>query len=432
MLKKDAFHVDLKSATLISGNSEKFLDLKDYILSISVVEDIFSPYVHCELNIFDYNYITTKFPLIGEEYFSLVFSSDGQEETKYDFLIYRNSLGGFNDTNKMQYYTLYGTTLPYAIDGAIRVSKSFNNQSYAEIVSNLFNDYFKKTIKVEPTKGVQRFIAPGVSPFTAIDLCKKRSISVKEPYTPYVFFENQKGYNYVSVNALFNTSIRSPSSKILHYYVNTLNAGDDQERSLSPMSLNVVGPNALNDVLTFDIIDKYNTVDKMRNNVFYSSARFFDITTKSFSVKEFDLNKKKETFLLGNGGEFNTPRFVQALSKGFSASGPFTVVSTARAFDQSSVDFYPEAMASMNAYKELMLQERVSINIYGDSTMKAGDSFKFGAVLPTGKLDPTVSGNYLIISLKHIITIDSQPRHITAIECIRGNYIDDIGDISAR
>lgn len=434
MIKTDSFHVNLESVILASRDGSKTLNLKDYIYSISIVEDVFSPFIHCEINVFDYNYISTKFPLIGEEFLSITFSADKQQTT-FNFLVYRNSFGGFNDTNKMQYYTLFGTTLPYALDGAIKVSKSFSNLSYGEIVNNLFNSYFsnsQKIIKVEPTKGIHKFIVPGISPFSAISLCKKRSVSVKEPYTPFLFFENQEGYNFVSVNTLFGNSLQLPGAQIRHAFVNNLPGQDEKERSLSPLSTNVVAENTINDVLSFDVVDKYNTVDKLRHNVFYSSVRFFDLTTKALNTKEFKLSDSKNKFFLGNGGEFNTPFLTDELSRGFSISGPLTVVDTGRVFDQSSVDFYPDALASMNAYKELMLQERVTINIYGDNTIKAGDVFNFVAVLPTGKLDPTVAGNYLIISLKHLITIDSQARYIQALECVKGNYIDDIGGLSAR
>jgi hypothetical protein len=429
---QDPYYVEVDNAVLTSSDGSKNVDLKDYLISISIVEDIYSHFIHCELNIYDYESLSTSFPLLGEEYFRITFYTDKQEQTTYDFLMYKNIAGGFSDTNKMQYYTLVGVSLDKVIDSGLSISKSYSNLSYAGIVDKIFNDYFSKLNKrifIEPTKGIQKFIVPGISPFQAVELCKKRSIPVKEPYSPYLFFQNQNGFFYTTFDGLYKSAAASDSTKILHSFVQKLPRSDIEERSVSPLDNLTLGDNSINDVISFDVVEKYNTIDKIKNNAFYGTTRYFDVTTKSFSVKEFNVNKYKNNYKLGNnGGEFNTGPFINNFLNAKSA-GPLIPVNSARVFDGSTVDYFPDAYSSMQAYLELIIQERVNVNIYGDNKIKAGDSFNLGAILPNGKLDPTVGGSYLISTVKHLITFDTQPRYINSLECIRGNFMMPIGDI---
>lgn len=430
---QDPYYVEVVNATLISGDGQKNVNLKDYMLSISIVEDLFTPYIHCEINIFDHTSLATNFPLVGEEFFNITFYTDKEQQTTYNFLIYKNISGGFSETNKMQYYTLVGVSVDRIIDSGINFSKSFNGLSYAGIVDSIFNDYFSslnKKIFIEPTKGVQKFIVPGISPFSAINLCRRRSVPVREPYSPYIFFQNQEGFNYVSLETLYRNALAKPESRILHSYVQKLPKANVEERSVSPLDNLTMGDNSINDVISFDVVEKYNTLDKVKNNVYSGTVSYFDITTKSFSLgKEHNINKNKNNFALGNSkGEFNTSSFIQKFLLG-KTSGPVIPVDSARVFDGSTIDYLPDAYGSIKAYLELMIQERLFINIYGNNQIKAGDRFNFGAVLPNGALDPTTGGSYLISSLKHIITFETQPRYIIAMECIRGNFMLPIGEI---
>lgn len=418
---QDQTFVNLDSVMLVSGDGAKVLDIKNYVISISIAEDIFSPFITCEVNVVDFNQIAFNFPLVGEEFLVVNFWVDQEKPSSFTFNLYKNGGGGVSENNKFEVYTLYGITPEKLIDGTIRVSQSFRG-SYSEIAQRIFEENFSKfgkELTVEPSKGSHLYVSPNITPLTVIDLCRKRALSVKEPFTPYLFFQNQKGYYFTSIHNLFKDSTNRNRGNREHVY--GLNLKEDGFRTSHLSSYKVDG-NRYNDVGAFGVVDKYNTLDKLTRNVFRATSKSFDLTTKAFIQKEYKLDSKGNNYFLGNNnGLPNSESFIRRFD-GKGNAGPFIVTDVAREYDGSSTDFYPEYAASLNSYKELITQERLNISIYGDNTIMAGDAFNFTSFLPDGKVDPFVSGNYLVSSLKHVITIDSQTNYILALECLRGDF----------
>lgn len=426
---KDATHVSIDNVYLTSSDGTRVYNIRDYIFSLSIVEDIFSPFITCEINIVDYGKLASAFPLVGEEYITITFSSSNQSETSYQFVVYRQSYGGIAENNKFQTYTLFGITAERLVDRGISVSKSFRG-SYSQIVSQIFSTHFSnlgKPLYTEPSKGLAKFVSPSVSPLSAIELCRKRSFSTDEPFTPYVFFQNQQSYNFCSLNFLFNQALKNPKSQVVHLYSNLLASPEKNSRDNSFLNNTVVNQNTKNDIVSLEIIDKYNTLDKFDTQTFKSSTSYFDLTTKALLTHTFNLNEKKNKYQLGNPGEFNTSSFMDSVK-----DYPQTIfVATDIGFegDGHSKDYYPLAISSLSAYRELLLQQRINVNLYGDSDIKAGDSIFLGLNNVEGKEDKTLAGNHLISSVKHVITFDTQPRYVVSLECIKGSYLTSIGSM---
>lgn len=428
----DNYSVDVQSIYITSLDGSKVLDIKSSVIAISIVEDIFSPYISCELSILDFNNIVNTFPLVGEEYLIINFQKEdagGLEttQTSYTFLIYKQSKGGIGENNKFQGYVLNGVSIERFLDNSLNFSQSYH-ASYGEMVRSIYNQYFSssgKEVVVEPTKGIHKFIAPAVSPLTAINMIKKRSLSTKEPYSPYVFFQNQKQIVFSSINTLFSNAIQSARAKISHYYTNALL---QQDTSMAPPL--ILGDNSVNDIISVSILNKYDSISKADSNVYSGTSKYFDLTTKAYVRRPFNFTEKKSEFFLGNPkGTETSASFADKLS-GSGIGGPFSFTDIGTVVDGVSQDFYPEAKMSMIAYRELILQERIVINMYGNNNIKAGDAINLALTLPDGKIDPTLSGYHLISSVKHMITFDNQSTYMLSLECLKGSYIKKVEDLS--
>lgn len=427
----DNYSVDVHNCFIVSADGSVVKDIKNNILSVNIVEDIFTPFIACDVAIIDYNQLSETFPLVGEEYFIINFSKDGgkgQEikQTSYTFLLYKQSQIGVGENNRYQGYVLHGISYARVADANVYFSQSFHGK-YSNMVESIFNQYFSSTgknIVVEPTKGVQKYVVPITNPMVAINALRKRALSEKEPYTPYLFFENQEAYYFTSIHTLFTNALTKQKAKIKHYYVNAFIA-EGQKTPLTDPTI-IIGQNALNDVISLNILHKYDTMSKARNNTFSMTSKYFDLTTKAFVRIPFNLSEKQKSFFLGNQNKTNTDAFQNKL-EGIGIGGPYTVVDIGRVADGCSQDFYPDAMASMSAYTDLILQDRVVVNMYGDNNIKAGDAINLAITNIDGKLDPSLAGNHLISSVKHMITFDTQPRYIVSVECLKGSYITEIG-----
>lgn len=430
----DLYSVSIDNITLVSNDGRVTVDLTPFVLSINIIENIHSPFISCHLTVIDFESVSSKFPLVGQEYLIVNYTkkrslSDNNRQSRYTFIVYSQTQGGIAENNRLQGYNLHGVTVERFIDKSLTFSKSFHS-SYGVMVDTIFNDYFKslnKPIEVEPTKGIQKFIVPFSSPLEAIELIRKRSLSVQEPYTPYLFFQTREKFVFASYNTLFSNAILNPKANIAHYYVNTL--PDDQNRLPSPIARNVVGDNALNDILSLSILDKYNSLRSMDNNAYSSLSSSFDLTTKSFIRRQYNISDKKDQFFLGNKGLPLSQTFTDNFEN-VGSSGPYEITDViGRYTDGSSQDFLPDAISSMTSYLHTASQERIVLNLYGDNSYMPGDAIYLGITDVDGKLDPTLSGYHFITAVRHMITIDSVPRYVVSLECFKGSYLKTVDNM---
>jgi len=424
----DQYSVSVDSIYIVSADGSKPLDIKNFVLTISIVEDILNPFISCHVAVLDFDDIAASYPLLGQEYLIVNFTKEkggAYRQSSFTFLLYSQTKGGVGENNKFQGYILNGVTIERFRDKSLSFSRSFHD-TYSGMVSNIFDLYLKNTgkeISVEPTQSVQKYICPYLSPLKAIEVLRKKSVSQKEPYTPYLFFQNQERFVFQSYYTLFSNSLNNPSARKVHYYANF--------QSPLPTESNIVDTDRVNDILSISILNKYDTVRLMDNNALSSTTFLFDLTTKSYQRPSFSLSSKESKFEFGNRGRFLKNSFTDQFEKIGSPGSYYVTDVIGRYSDGSSKDPFPEAVSSMMSYLEIATHDRVVVNLFGDNNIKAGDAIQLGI---TGiqykddklQLDPTLSGYYLISTVRHMITLDSQPRYMVSLECLKGNYLKDI------
>lgn len=431
----DEYSVDVDGIFLVSADGSKPLDIKNFVISLSIVEDILNPFISCHIVVMDFDDIAASYPLIGQEYLIVNFTKKKggvYRQSSFTFLLYSQTKGGVGENNKFQGYVLNGVTIERFRDKSLSFSRSFHD-TYSGMISKIFDLYLKNTGKelfVEPTQSVQKYISPFISPLEAIEVIRKKSVSKKEPYTPFLFFQNQERFVFSSYNTLFSNSLSDPNAKKVHYYSNSLHP-NPADRSASPLASQVVDTDSINDILSVSILNKYDTVKLMDNNTFSSTAFLFDLTTKSYRRPSYKLSSKENSFNFGNPGRFLKNSFTNELENRGSPGSYYVTDVIGRYSDGSAKDPFPEAVSSMMSYLEIATHERVVVNLYGDNNFKAGDAIKLGIVGiqyddDTLQLEPTLSGSYLISTVRHMITFDSQPRYVVSLECLKGNYLKDI------
>jgi hypothetical protein len=62
-----------------------------------------------------------------------------------------------------------------------------------------------KKIDVQQTKGIQKVLVQSQQPFDAISMLRKRSISIDNKSSSYVFFENQEGFHFKTLEKLMES-----------------------------------------------------------------------------------------------------------------------------------------------------------------------------------------------------------------------------------
>lgn len=431
---QDDFSIVVQPIYLQDRTGSKAIDITQFIVQLHITEDIFSPFISCELVINDFAKLSSIFPLIGEEFLFVSFFKPGSvasEASTYQFLMYKQSLGGINENNETQMYVLHGVTIERAIDKSLTFSQSYHS-SYSDMVSSIYNQYFgkvelPKSLLVEQTKGIEKFVVPNLTPFSAIQVIKRKSYSTKEPYTPFVFFQNKDEFVFQSLNTLFGNALSKPTARLKHCYSSKYLSGDSSnEGDLNPLSSRVMPGGRINDIISLTVLHKYNTVDKIDHNVFSGISKSFDLTTKGFRRLQYDFRDKKQAFFLGDKNDTNTSEFYQNLSLNGS-SGPYIITDLGRYADGNTGEEYrPDAIMPMNAYFESLIQKRLFVNLYGDPSIKAGDAIFIEAIARDDSSFATLNNSYLISSVKQSLVYDSSFKLLTAVECLAGSYSESI------
>lgn len=421
----------IKEAYVYTTLGNKRVDITKYAMHIDVYEDIYAPFVYCDIVLIDYNQFAAEFPLAGEEYFVFTWQSEGGKLCRYHFLLYKNDTGGYTPTQSAKGYVLRGVTLERAFDSGKTVSRSFTG-SYSDIAAAIFDTYIASDagglgVEYEPSRSIGRFVAPQWSPLKCIDYCRKRAVSRGEARSPFVFFRNTDGYRFMSLNGLFNTEMSKPSAQVVHRYsAKTTSAMFDEKQE----------PGVVADIIAFDIVSYYDTVAKIDMGTYNTHGYSFDLTTKSFVLRQqFNMSDTANKFQFGGGnsGVHNRLEFMQNFdnTRCVALYVP-TDVGLELASDDTKTqkDLYPDYMAEMAAYTGMVGEYNVQYTIYGDSNVSAGQVMTIN--VPTAsdvgrdeksarKADMLFSGSFLLARVKHSFEFNEQVDYSIRISGINGS-----------
>lgn len=409
-------------STLVINNKENYVDATKYVVGFSIFEDVYSPFVYIELAVADFDGLNKKFPLLGEEFLTVSFKTSRSKEVNYIFLLYKSDQSSVFKMNNAQAYILRGITLEKSFDFTKTVSEAYRGTP-TEIADSLFNTYISKdtnkTLKYEQSKGVTKIVFPEVSPLRAIDYCKKKAIPNSAAASPFMFFQNSEGYNFVSLNTLYNSGIanRDPYKHVL---------ATGQNNPLNIYEQSVGGEEFKSDVISFQMQSNYDTISKIDFGAFNNATYSFDLTTKQYVFrKQFNLSQNFNKFTLGSSGETNTKQFMQTFNdKELQKQNIITDFSLQ--LEGAQHDFFPDVVGEVIAYSNIVAEQNAKILMYGDSNITAGQVLYFQTFAADDsnerrKVDPQKTGNYLLSAVRHDIILDSQTSYKLSISAIKGN-----------
>lgn len=411
------------AASIYSRISGVSVDVMDSLMSVVIHEDIYTPYITCDVTFIDYDKVAKKFPLAGEEYFYVKFKSYRGREIDFTFLLYKNSNVGSTPLDTVRGMVLHGVTTELAFDKAKVVQQSFYG-TYSSIASDIFDRYVKNDasgldMNYEPSRGVFKVVSPFWTALQAIDYCRARAVASSEVKSPFVFFRNVDGYHFRSLNGLFNEMASMPEAAKTHVYASRpLSAAFDENE--------VAG--YVVDIVDYHIPTYYDTMEKIALGAYNSDSYSFDLLTKSFILnKRFNLSERGGNFQLGGaGGVYNRQQFVQAFNNTRCAVS-YVATNVAREFDGASKDFFPEFVGEKSAYTNLVGEYNFRCTVYGNTDMTAGQVMRV-AVPPIGRdkageettTDPMFSGSFLIANIEHVITFNTNIDYYMVVSGING------------
>ncbi len=406
---------------MIVGSSGARINVTDQVREINIYQNIDTPFMSGSIIIADSMGVAELLPFLGQE--RLLFSLKTPTRRSIDFnnfhaIIY-NVQKRFANTDKEQTFVLNWTTLDNYRNVRTKISESFDGQ-ISQIVTKILRgpNYLgtNKPINIEKTKNLRQYVFPNLTPFQAINLMKEEAISAEQDSPCFVFFENQDGYHFRSMDSLVGHlgDLNVPHKKTYIYQPPKGNATRDPEDGLSTIK-------------SWGVTNNNNSFINTRHGFYGSTLFYHDIFNKNIQkfVYSYSRGRTKRNFMNQENKAFNTivPRFKMDGGKRLDQYPCKTFVHPTgsdklhtKGTDNNAEEWMQEARS-----RELE-QEFFDLRIetHGDTGIQVGDMIN--VIIPSNRpldsaasadsVDPILSGRYLITELHHLVIPTDQTHHM--------------------
>lgn len=395
---------------LISSNG-RVADLTNTYNSINIYEDIFQPVITGTISIQDGINLLTNYAIHGNEYLYITFGrpSERLKRQRYtkSFRIYKISDRQKAEQSQVQTYVLHFCSEELIFSNQQSISKAYNGGNTQEYVANIclfdLQVPFNKLVDFSISAGPTEFVLTRKNPLDAIEYFAKNSYS--DSRSPFLFFENKEGFNFLSLEALYKKDIIAT--------INYSTAKYSVNSEIAPY-VNSTDINKLRFNQNFDIAkatreglysSKLYTLDLIRQKYVKTEVSLLNSQTAEIMIDGFfpfnDAKNRREKALyeefdskvrywLTNKGNTNLPYFISKKVK----------------TDESHIE---EILAQREMQIEIINNTELHCVVPGNPQYSAGSTVNVNMPAFTRNLvneqvkDPYYSGKYLITAVRHVI-----------------------------
>jgi hypothetical protein len=416
---------DIKEISITNNSKTETYDITkgflDFVQSIDIYESIYTPYIVADVHIVDGANLKERLNLSGGEIFKIKFLGYGNDHP-LEYTLKLGEIGGVmtSENLRSKTYSLRMYSSEYILNSAKTVSKSYST-STKNIVEDILTGILetKNKIHVEPTKDLPTVVIPYLNPLTAISFIRQRSVSAKDISTPFLFFENQYGYFFTTLEYLFNNS-GAGSSEVQTFF------------QREAISTNVKGSEGtISDINAHKLFANYTVktpVDiphLLDEGGLNSVVSDYDLNTKTYRRRVFSNAPKNNSFIDFAGGSNSlltskiNEEYAPYVGKGFMM--PFAKYKDS---PNPTQNFLYDSLAEKYSYTNLLTQQKTYVDVPGNTKICAGSILTLNVprhqALFNGKETNEVdSGKYLVSSVRHTINVQVDSKYDTHVELIR-------------
>lgn len=416
---------DIKTISLSNNARDTVYDkargILNHVQSIDIFESIYTPYITADVNIVDGTSLKESLLLSGGEDFNIQFLGYGNDEPlTYNFKLVEIGASIVADNMRSKTYTLRMYSSEYLQNSAKVLSKSYNTSTFniiSDIISNSLGS--KKKVYVEPTKDLPVVVIPYLSPLTAISFIRQRSASTVDIGSPLMFFENQKGYYFVTIKSILNSN----------------GAGSSEAQSFfqqEGISKNIKGnQGTISDINAHKLFSNYtvktpvNTGFLLERGGLNTVVSEFDLNTKTFRKRLYTNSSANRSFADPADGSKSlltdtiARDYGQYVGKGFLV--PFAQYKDTT---HKTSNFIYDTLAEKYSYTNLLTQQKTYIDIPGNTKIMAGSVIYLNVPRHDSSFDNKDkneydTGRYLVSSVRHSISNLADSKYSTHLELIR-------------
>ena len=376
-------------------------DITGQVINIQIFEDLFSPFITGSIILKESLDLINLFPFAGEEELEIEVNTPSLETGNINskFYIYkmtdRELLG-----DRSMVYQLHFISNEAIVDLNKKISRVYGDKPEV-IIKSLLEDQVNglqttKKIITEPTSKIAKFISNFWSPVEAINYVTQLAEN-KNGSPSFVFYENRDGFYFTSLEKLYEGQVYQEFVMDKYTRDDKKNGGDAKNVAEDYKRIG-----------TISIPKGFDYMERIRSGMFSSKLISYDLTKKSYNVKNFNMFD-------GFDSQKHLNQFNVASNKAI-----FRTNSKITNYPRMNSNFsgFTDATNYRNSQKRASLllaaeANKIQITVPGRCDYTVGQKVKvtLNKMEPMSKDDLNVtdkmfSGYYLIAAVNHYITRD--------------------------
>ena len=390
--------VTINVARVISIPTNKAVDITRMITMLEVYGSVFDPTMVAVVHITDTTSILYNLPIAGEEVLELEIQSDGTDRPfEKTFFVRKPDDLQFDPNGSVTTLTLHCVSIEHIRGMAKRVSKGVKEQ-ISKTVENILKDDIRTDgeVNVEESEGIETLVLPSLPCWDTIEMLRQRAVSTKYK-SPYLFFEDSKGFNFVTVEGLIEQRKKDkpPQTFTSEPYMPT--AGDDPHKSS-------VMERQKKNVENLVILKKADTASFIGRGGAHNRVSVFDPLEKKLERIDTSYDKMKDEIVKQPlDDSFNPHRSARLLEIVSEPTIEYLVP-----FDAANKSSFMNNVGKRQIFNRHFGDTQLAFTMYSDTTLEPGDVLRLEIPLTTGspEEDPQLTGNYMVTSFVHRIKDD--------------------------
>lgn len=435
---------------LLNTDRTKSIDITLQVLSLVIYEDIFAPSLYGAVHIDDSiglmngipggNQTNVYFPIVGEEHLDIIYEVSGRPSVSASFAIYGIESIENSDNFKNRKYLLKFASQEHIKDATTLIQKAYKSQ-VSDMASDIFKTYLgtNKTVDIQATRGQQSVVIPNLTPFETLDFLANRSLDAnKLSSASFICFENLDGFHFTDIENLIKNSTqkkqaaeaKEDTKNYYKYFIKNPLINEAQE-------------NAFKTAMSFSIINRFDTIEKLKRGYFESSTIVYDFVNHAFINNRFKFKDTNSSTISVAKYPENSTTFIgnatspsgNTVNKSLTSTKDVYVKQFFVAKDATLPDTFFELIIGPRAsYMTRLSQNMTSIETYGDPIIRAGDIITLdypeivGTTGPVAK-DKFLSGDFLIGTIQHRFTKNA---YVTKLDLYKNGYESEVVESENR
>lgn len=389
-------------------------DFTKSFVKFDIYESIFMPGIVANITLLDADDFINNQKIAGGEEVSISFRPPGGKTAEYKLIV--NAVKNESSTPGMhsKSYVVECVSEEVANARDKYVSKTYDNKQFSDMVKDVFEEFIKskKKLEIEDTKGIQKYVVPTQKPFEAIDGMRRRSISPENKSSSYMFFENQKGFNFVTLEKIIK------EANIVKEFVQDAATGAD-----------FLGAK-YNNIIAVKNPQQMSATETTSSGYHKQTIKTFNFHTLKYEQKTIT-KPEKETKTAGRGERI--PNSYDSKHKDESNLNAVMPVNNEKNTGARGKSYMPEHTAQQRAFADALASSALRMTVFGDTELMAGvmitaNLLKKQQNTTAAGQDDKMSGNMLITGLRHRVNAPgSRPRYVCDMECVKGGYEESFG-----